>query len=343
MAHSRSSSSSSSLSSARSSPRLSSSYDYDGGGDVSSTCGGGGSTHGRSISLPSKPNPILHKLEEHLTKLKACEESSTSAAHTISIGLSGIINLYRCIDQAISQPATQQSLFFHHQGTCIEEMLEASSTLLDMATSTSELVHKLRDSARDLCTALCRRRRLDDERGSIGVKCSIASYICTRKTILNISKGILPSLKKLDHKFGQLPLKNQGRETVFIKALRCVSIINISLQESLLFFLATPVACKPKSSRWSVASKFLEGRSAGGDHQRSPAAAGKKRDELGDADVALRALCRDGKKVEEKKVELVIKKLEDLHGGMEGIAKGLDGMSKQLLETRSILLSIFSF
>ncbi|GAB2282479.1 hypothetical protein Dimus_017022 [Dionaea muscipula] len=313
-------------------------------------------SHARSISLPSKPNPILRKLEEQLIKLKAWEESSTSAAETIAIGLSGMADLYRCIDHAISLPATQQALFFHHKGTCIQDLLEASANLLDICNSTRLLVTQLKEAARDLRSALstwrrsrmARRRPEDgdvaaeaaDDRGSIALKCCIACYVCTRKTVVKISKGILLSLKKVDQKFGQLPSNEQGRLSVFIKALHCVSIINISIQESLLFFLATPVACKPKSRRWSVASRFLEGRtSGGGDH------GAKKRDQVGDVDVALRAMCRDdvGKKVDEKKVEAVVRRLEELEGSMGAICKGLDATSEQLIKTQSSLLSIFSF
>ncbi|GAB2251861.1 hypothetical protein Droror1_Dr00004708 [Drosera rotundifolia] len=296
----------------------------------SSSCSrkAGSRCHLRSITLPSKSNPMIQSIEGELIKLRAREESSTSTTETINIGLSGLVDLYKSIDAVLSLPLTQQSLSLHQYERCIHGLLETSLILLDTCSATRELVMQLKEVGRELGSTL-RRRKGDDDSSIEG---HLTSYVSSRKRIAKSANALASSLKRVDINFGTLDNADHHRLSMLTKALRCVTIINMSVYESLLFFLSMPVA---RPSKWSSVSRMLSKRVADCEEQA------QKAHELRDVDVAIGALCR-GNKVEGEKVQLAAKRLEILEAGMEGIENGLDAMYRQLIRTRASLLNIMS-
>ncbi|GAB4848401.1 hypothetical protein Ancab_003098 [Ancistrocladus abbreviatus] len=288
--------------------------------------------HLRSISLPSKSNPIIQKIGEELNKLKSWEASSTSEAESISIGLSGLGDLYRCIDDVITLPSTQQCVFRQQHEKFVEELLETSLRLLDICTATREIVLQLKEAVRDLRSAL--RRRMYD----LSIESSIANYISSRKRIIRSAKGLVSSLKQVEENFGSSRVLEDDHHhlSMVIKALRCVSIINISTYESLLFFLSMPVQCKLKCSKWSLVSKLMQRRVIESREQA------ENNNELDNVDLALSAVCCS-EAPKARNLQLVDKRLEALETGVEGIENGLDSMFRQLIKTRASLLNIISF
>ncbi|GMH06594.1 hypothetical protein Nepgr_008434 [Nepenthes gracilis] len=291
------------------------------------------SCHFRSISLPSKSNPIIERIGEELNKLKAWEESSTSTAQVISIGLIGLSDLYRCIDDVLSLPLTQQALPLHHHERSVDELLETSLSLLDICSAARETVLQLKESVRDLRSAV--RRRKD---GS-SVESSIANYMCSRKRIIRSAKGLILSLKRVGHNLASSTVSDDDHDrlSMVIKALRCVSVITISVYESLLFFLSMPVPRKPKSSKWLLVSKLLQRRETACEEQMTDVG-----NELRNVDVALRAACWC-ERAEAEKLQLLYRRLEATEVGLEGIENGSDTMFRQLIKTRASLLNVISF
>ncbi|GMH25156.1 hypothetical protein Nepgr_026999 [Nepenthes gracilis] len=293
--------------------------------------------HFRSISLPSMSNPIIRRIGEELDKLKEWEESSTSTSETISIGLTGLGNLYKCLDDALSLPLIQQAPSFHHHEQCVNELLETSLRLLDICSAAREIVLQLKEADRELRSAL-RRRKHDP----VSIESNTADYICKRKKTIKSAKALVLSLKRVEENFGSSSIleddHHHHRLSTVINALRCVSFMNISIYESLFFFLSMPVlCCKPRSSKWPLVSKLMQMRVT--DQCGNEA---ETWNELKNVDVALRSLscCQ---KSEPEKVEFVVKRLEDLEVGMDAIENGLDSMFRQLIKTRASLLNLFSF
>ncbi|GAB4847610.1 hypothetical protein Ancab_026671 [Ancistrocladus abbreviatus] len=102
-------------------------------------------------SLSSQINPIILKIEEELKRLKTPEASSNSTADVVSIGLSGLGNLYKCVQQPLN--------CLHRDEKCINtELLEASSKLLDVGIATRDITILLKDATRSLHYALGEKR-----------------------------------------------------------------------------------------------------------------------------------------------------------------------------------------
>ncbi|GAB4847602.1 hypothetical protein Ancab_026664 [Ancistrocladus abbreviatus] len=285
--------------------------------------------HFRSISLPSNSNPIIQKIGQELRKLKEQEASSTSAAKTISIGLTGLGDLYKCINDVLGLPLTQQGLSVRQHEKCVNEVLETTSRLLDISTAAREVLLQLKEAGRDLKSGLSSRM------GDSSIESSISAYVSSRKRIVKSAKGLVLSLKQLDDVFGSEKVLDDDyhRLTMVIKALRCVSIINISIHESLLLFLTRQ--CKPKSIKWPLVSKLIQRR------EIECKGRAEKGNELANADAALRAICCSNT-AEAKKLQSVDNRLEALEKAVQGIENGLDRISRQLIKTRASLLNTLS-
>ncbi|KAL6346768.1 hypothetical protein AAG906_002884 [Vitis piasezkii] len=86
--------------------------------------------HVRSISLPSRPHPLIPEFDEHLCRLRASQASSSSLS--ISHKLSGLKDLHDCVDDLLLLPLTQQTLAQHRHEKCVDELLDGSLKLLDV-------------------------------------------------------------------------------------------------------------------------------------------------------------------------------------------------------------------
>ncbi|KAK5842121.1 hypothetical protein PVK06_004450 [Gossypium arboreum] len=59
-----------------------------------------------SLPLPSRPNPLVSEIDEHLKRLRDSEATSTSLS--ISHKLNGLQDLYDCVDKLLQLPFSQQ-------------------------------------------------------------------------------------------------------------------------------------------------------------------------------------------------------------------------------------------
>ncbi|XP_055959706.1 uncharacterized protein LOC130014801 [Mercurialis annua] len=108
------------------------------------------SFHIRSISLPSRSHPITVSLEEQIYKLNASQSS-------LSLGqkLSGLKELFECVDDFLQLALTQQSL--SHENS-VEEALNGSLSLLDICGNTRDFFSQMRECLRELELSLRRSR-----------------------------------------------------------------------------------------------------------------------------------------------------------------------------------------
>ncbi|RVX16807.1 hypothetical protein CK203_005880 [Vitis vinifera] len=208
--------------------------------------------HVRSISLPSRSHSTTLKIQEELNKLKKWEASSTSTLGTICNGLSGMEELYKCLDELLSLQSTQQAISHHQHEKWVEELLDGSVSLLDVCGTTRDVISEFKENVGDLQSALRRRK------GDVCIESSINNYICSRKKMNKDAKKLLAAIKKMDNKAGASPLLDQDHQlSTVIKVLRDVNAMSISIFQSLVLFLSSPVL-KSKPSRWSLVSNLCK-------------------------------------------------------------------------------------
>ena len=155
--------------------------------------------HVRSISLPSRSHPATLKIQEELNKLKALEASSSSTLGAICNGLSGLEELYKCLDELLSLPSTQQALSHLRNEKWFNELLDGPVRLLDICGTARDVISQFKENVGDLRSAL--RRKI----GDLCSESCISNYLCSRKKMNNEAKKFLAAMKKMDSKLGPRP------------------------------------------------------------------------------------------------------------------------------------------
>nr|GMC57471.1 uncharacterized protein LOC109167529 [Ipomoea batatas] len=207
------------------------------------------SNHVRSISFPSRSHPSIQKAEEELTKLKTLQVSATPEAATISSGLLGLEELYKCMDDLLNLP---QALSQHHNKTWVDGLLEKSVRLLDICGLARDCISQLKEHLRDLQSSLRRRK------GDSSTEDSITRYSSFIKKMNKDAKKSIAAIKKIDDEIdGSTPLDVHQDISPVIRALREASAMSTSIFQFVLLFLSVPVL-KPKPSRWSLVSKLVQ-------------------------------------------------------------------------------------
>ena len=282
--------------------------------------------HVRSISLPSKSHPTTLKIQEELNKLRTSEASSTSALGAISNGLSGLGELYNCMDE-LTLPSTQQAISLHQHERWANELLDGSIILLDICGVTRDAISQFKENIGDLWSALKRRK------GDLCTESSINNYNTSRKKLSKDAKKLLGVLKKMYNKFEASPLLDQDHQTsTVIRVLKEVTIMSISIFQSLLLLFSSPIL-KSRPSRWSLVSKFM--------HKGTVACEEKHQNmELENVDIILVAISSEESNLE--KMQLACKGMKALEISIEGLNNGLDSMFRHLIKTRASLLNTIS-
>ncbi|RVW51573.1 hypothetical protein CK203_066550 [Vitis vinifera] len=280
--------------------------------------------HVRSISLPTRSHPTILKIQKELNKLRSWETSSRSMSETICTGLSGLEELQKSLDELLSLPSSQQALSHHLNEKWVDELLDGSVRLLDICGSTRDAISQLKQNARDLQSALRRRK------GDVCIESSIGNYICSRKKMNKDAKKLLAAMKKMDKETRASPLLDQHHQlSAVIEVLGEVNAISISIFQALLLFLSAPVS-KPKPTRWSLVSKFVHKGIVKHENIK----------ELESVDFILSAI--SGGRADLEKMQIAHKELETLEASIEGLENGLECMFRRLIKTRASLLNIVS-
>ncbi|KAK9948281.1 hypothetical protein M0R45_003865 [Rubus argutus] len=285
--------------------------------------------HVRSISLPSRSHPTTVRVEEELNRLQSWEStSSASTSNSICRGLSGLEELYDCVDDLLQMSSTQQLLSQHQQEKCMDELLDGSVKLLDIYGISRDFMLQVKEHVYPLQSALRRTK------GDSSIEASIANYTCFSKKMKKVAKKLITQLKQADNKIETSQLLEQDQHlAAVIRVLRQVCAMNMSIFQSILVFLAVPVA-KAKSNKWSLVSKLMH---------KGAMACEFKADLTGHildgVDSALSTLC---KSAEVEKIQIAHKKLKALEVCIESLESGLESVFRRLIKTRASLLNIIS-
>ncbi|KAJ6671611.1 hypothetical protein OIU85_015363 [Salix viminalis] len=132
--------------------------------------------HARSRSFPTRPNPIITQLDEHLCRSRASEGASTSSS--LGCKVSSLQDLHDCVSKLLLLPLNQQAIAQENTGKLIDELLDGSLQVLDLCNTAKDALLQTKESAHELQSNL--RRRCC---GETGLANEVKKYLTSRKVV----------------------------------------------------------------------------------------------------------------------------------------------------------------
>ncbi|KAK7406890.1 hypothetical protein VNO78_08528 [Psophocarpus tetragonolobus] len=285
--------------------------------------------HVRSNSFPTASHPSTITVEEELSKLKTWKATPTSTSKSIGTGLSLLQDLYICLEDLLNMGSTQKLISNHQGEKCIEELLDGSVRILDICGTTRDTMLQIKDNVQTLHSAIRRRK------GDSSMERVIAEYNFFSKKMKKKAKKLIANLKQMQSKFGVSPphLTQDQQLAALIRVLREVIVMNVSIFQSLIAFLAVP-ASKSKATKWLLVAKLM--------HKVEIACEESKSDsnELQCVEATLSSLLSEGTNV--AKMQAAHEKLEALENVIESLENGLESVFRRMVKTRACLLNIMT-
>ncbi|GMI86319.1 hypothetical protein like AT4G35690 [Hibiscus trionum] len=284
--------------------------------------------HVRSISLPSRSHPTTIRIEDELNRLNTWETSAVLTSESIFAGLSGLGDLYECVDDLLNMASTQQVLSMHRHEKCVDALLDGYVRLLDVCGIARDYMFRVKEHVRALQSALRRRK------GDSSIENSILRYMSFRKEIKKNAKKLITELKRMDDGLDVSSCLDQDHHfSAVVRVLRQVNGINTSVFRSLFSFLSAPVPPKRTRRRSLVAKLMHKGVNA--------IACEEKQDNVNEIGSVDAALCRP-RTFDVEKMQTARKRLVELESGIEGVENRLDCLFRHLIKARTSLLNIIS-
>lgn len=287
----------------------------------------------RSISLPTRSHPTTIQIEEELIKLKSWETSSISKSETICFGLIGLVQLYKCIEELLKLPLTQQALSQHKNEKWVDELLDFPLRFLDLLSKTRDEILLMKGKVEEL-QSVFRRRKIGDS----DMENNVADYWILRRKIRKECTKSLLLLKQIDGSIGScFPLDLNNHLSAIVKVLVEASLITSSVLQSLVVFLCSPIL-RSKVNKWSLVSRLMHKGVFGCDNQHENIYELEKVD-FGVSSLVMENLSKDD---DGEKIKSAIRRLEALVVAIEGFENGLECLFRHLINTRVSFLNIIS-
>ncbi|KAE9612915.1 hypothetical protein Lal_00027418 [Lupinus albus] len=288
----------------------------------------------RSISLPTRSHPSTIRIEEELNKLKSWETSSSSKVEKICYGLSGLGELYKCVEDLLKLPLTQQALGQYQSEKWVDELLEYPVRFLDILGETRDAIMSMKGGVIKLQSAL-RRRKI----GDLGMETHISSYWSLRRNMRKECTKSMLSLRQIDQSFeASTPFDLDHHLSSIVRVLREASWITTSIFQSLVVFLSSPIFRSRHKSKWSFVSRVVQKGLLVCNNQH------ENINELEKVDLTLSRMVMDSpsKDFEAEKIQSAHRELEAVVLVIEVLESGLDCLFKHLINTRVSFLNILS-
>ncbi|KAJ9186370.1 hypothetical protein P3X46_001948 [Hevea brasiliensis] len=206
--------------------------------------------HVRSISLPARLHPLTLNVEAHLDGLRSSQATSTSTYHK----LSGLKDLYECIDELLQLSVAQRTLSNEQHCKSVDEVLDGSLRLLDVCGTTRDIFSQMKESLKELQSSLRRRKGRES-----GLSSEVEAYMASRKKLNKAISKCLRNLKCEKKNCTATLLDKESNAVAVIGMLREVEEISVSVFESLLSKVSLAKA-RSRPSGWSVVSKLFQAK-----------------------------------------------------------------------------------
>ncbi|KAI9123685.1 hypothetical protein K1719_004985 [Acacia pycnantha] len=276
------------------------------------------SIHARSNSLPSRPHPLVLQCNEHLDKLWASCETSSSSSLLVH-NLEGLRDLHNCVENLIQLPLIQQALLLECEDNLLDELLDGSLRLIDTCLAAKDSLLHTKECNRGLQLVIRRKKggRLEEAK----------KFLTSRKVV---RKSIMKTLGNMK---GSSSRKRSFSSTnrVLVNLLKEVESVTLFVFKSLLSFISGSE--QAKSGRWSLVSRIIHNTKIVADEENG----------FAQTDSALQffVLSLTSKSVSENTSNLQTQ-LEKLESQIEDLEEGLDFLFRRLIKIRVALLNIFN-
>ncbi|XP_058216621.1 uncharacterized protein LOC131327474 [Rhododendron vialii] len=171
---------------------------------------------------------------------------------SISNRLSGLENLYDCVDDLLLLPQTQQRLARESNEKWVGEALDGYLRLLDACAATKDIFSQTKEDVKEQLSILRRKRDASD----------IGGYLASRKKAKKVIQKLLKDLKRIENKDTlNVPSLDKDHESIAtFRMLNEVEAVTVSALESLLCHtLGMNVQSR---SGWSLVSKLIHHKRA---------------------------------------------------------------------------------
>ncbi|CAA0805883.1 Arabidopsis protein of unknown function (DUF241 [Striga hermonthica] len=268
------------------------------------------SNHTRSLSLPSKSNPVFAQFEEALSNMRK-SESSCSSILSMNNSLVGLKHLYSKIDDLLQSTHVQQIISREsHVKLWADRVLDGHITLLDACTTAKDHVLLAKQGVQQLLSAV---KRKDSD--------SIRFYLDSRR---KSKKMIRKSLKE------SRSIVSRARDGETVNDLACMlneaELISVKVLESLLTYL---IGTNKVQTRWALVSKMMSSKKIA-----------SCQNEFEKIDVFLQSSSLGDLRVDEEII--IMSELKRMDSSIQNLEEELDCLFRQLIKTRVLLLNLLN-
>ncbi|KAJ9561729.1 hypothetical protein OSB04_006890 [Centaurea solstitialis] len=288
----------------------------------------------RSITLPCRSHPSTDRIQQVLNKVQRWESLSSlsnPSAEIVCSSLSQLEELYECLDDLLKTTLSQNRSIASNYTKWTDELLDVSVKLLDICSTSTDVMSQTKEVMRDL---ECDLRR----KGGSSIETIIAKYNVLGNKVRKDMKRSMASLKQMDNmicRFTKDDSENHNLTSLVIRVFREVEAFSTVILRSLLVFLGTTILNrKPTNKSWRTISRLLSNSKVVPQEQ----ADNSNENELQRLDAIL--FCTSDK---QESIQLLKKKMVALEATLEGINSHLNLVSKRLIATRASLLNMVSF
>ncbi|KAL2944800.1 Ribosomal RNA small subunit methyltransferase H [Bienertia sinuspersici] len=272
------------------------------------------SHHTRSLSFPSIAHPIVEQLEQNLCRLRSSQAVSTSSS--LNKTLTNLKDLYCSVDELLQLPLNQQAISQNVNSKWVEQVLEESLRLLDVCSTSRDVLVQSKQCLQDIQSVL--RRRCS---GELNITNEVAQYLNTRRSAKKLIKKSLKNIKETEQ---------TNKDNAIESMLKDVNTITLDVFKSTLSYIGGPKVGSQKS-KWSLVSKLM--------NRDSNKDATTTTNEFDVVDATLESTIRHKNK---NGVENLRSELMTLESEIQSLDEVLDSLFRHLVKTRATLLNILS-